>query len=545
VAVAAGLTLATVVGVGTASAHAELLSSDPQPGAVLDAAPAHVTLTFNEPVEISLGAIRLFDGTGTSIDISTARHPSGHGATVEVDLPKLSNGSYVVDWRVVSSDSHPVHAAFTFQIGPDSNLASGLLDQIIGSSHTGKTASIGLGISRALMTAAIALVLGGSLMCGLGILPFGRRQRVAIAVAAPVGTIAGVLAMPLEVGYTAGRSLSVITDGSAWNAVFDTSIGLAWMIRAAVLAVTTVILLITRARSRTWWWRLVLVSGLVVVGIASAYGGHGASGRWHYIGVLTTMLHVSAMAVWLGGLAMLVLSFGDLEREGAHRFSAIALLSVAGIVVTGTIQGFRQVGSIDGLTGTSYGKLLIWKLVGVALVIAVASVARASTHGRLSLSPAPASAASVGAAGVGFDRARLRRATGIELALAVAVVIITSLLMAANPSQATASSPFSATLTSGGYLATITVSPARVGANEVHIFLSSPNSSLDQPDAVNVTIQDPSRDVDPIAVDVVKAGASHVISNSATFPYAATWHMVVTARYGFDEVKFSADIKIV
>jgi copper transport protein len=420
-----------------------------------------------------------------------------------------------------------------------------LLDQIIGSSHTGKTASIGLGMSRALMTAAIALVFGGSLICGLGILPFGRRQRVAIAVAAAVGTIAGVLAMPLEVGYTAGRSLSVITDGSAWSAVLDTSIGLAWMIRAAVLAVTAVILLITRARSRTWWWRLVLVSGLVVVGIASAYGGHGASGRWHYIGVLTTMLHVSAMAVWLGGLAMLVLSFGDLEREGAHRFSAIALLSVAGIVVTGTIQGFRQVGSIDGLTGTSYGKLLIWKLVGVALVIAVASVARASTHGRLSLSPAPASTASVGAAGVGFDRARLRRATGIELALAVAVVIITSLLMAANPSQATASSPFSATLTSGGYLATITVSPARVGANEVHIFLSSPNSSLDQPDAVNVTIQDPSRDVDPIAIDVVKAGASHVISNSATFPYAATWHMVVTARYGFDEDKVSADIKIV
>lgn len=79
VAVTAGLALATFVGVGTASAHAELLSSDPQPGAVLDAAPAHVTLTFNEAVEISLRAIRLFDGTGSSIAISTARHPGGRG----------------------------------------------------------------------------------------------------------------------------------------------------------------------------------------------------------------------------------------------------------------------------------------------------------------------------------------------------------------------------------------------------------------------------------------------------------------------------------
>lgn len=545
VAVAAGLALATFVGVGRVSAHAELLSSDPQPGAVLDTPPSHVTLTFNEPVEISLGAIRVFDGTGKSVDISPARHPNGRGEVVEVDLPKLAPGSYVVDWRVVSSDSHPVHAAFTFQVGPDSNLASGLLDRIIGSSHTGKAASVGLGVSRSLMTAAIAVVFGGLLACALGIVPFGRRQSLAIGIAAAVGAVAGLLAMPLEVAYTAGRSLSVITDGSAWRAVFDTSIGVAWVVRAAALGVTAAVLLITASRSREWWWRALLVIGLVTVGIASAYGGHGASGRWHYLGVLVTMLHVSSMAVWLGGLALLVLSFNQLERDGAERFSRIALLAVAGIVVTGTIQGFRQAGSIDGLTGTSYGKLLIWKLVAVAVVIAVASVARAATHGRLSLSPVSAQPASVGAASAGFDRARLRRATVIEIVLAVVVVIITSLLMAANPSQATASAPFSATLTSGGYLSTITVSPGRVGPNEVHIYLSSPNSSLDQPDAVDVTIQDPSRGVDPIAIPVVKAGASHVISNSATFPYAATWRMVVTARYGFNEVKFTADVKIV
>ncbi|MGZ4770069.1 MAG: copper resistance CopC family protein, partial [Ilumatobacteraceae bacterium] len=103
---AAGLTLAALVGVGQASAHSELLSSDPQPGQVLDQSPEHVTLTFNEDVEISLGAIRVFDGTGKSIDVSAARHPNGHGEIVEVDVPKLSNGSYVVDWRVVSADSH-------------------------------------------------------------------------------------------------------------------------------------------------------------------------------------------------------------------------------------------------------------------------------------------------------------------------------------------------------------------------------------------------------------------------------------------------------
>ena len=537
----AGLALATVVGVGTVSAHAELLSSAPQPGAVLGTAPTHITLTFNEPVEISLGALRLFDGTGASINISTARHPNGDGTVVEVDLPALNNGSYVVDWRVVSADSHPVHAAFTFQVGPTSNLASGLLDQIISSSHTGKTAGTGLTVSRSLVTAAIAIVFGGLLACGLGIVPFGKRQRLLIGIAAGVGAVAGLLAMPLEVGYTAGRSLGVITDGAAWRAVFNTTIGVAWAVRAAGIALTAAVLLVMHSRSRSTWWRVVLGVGLVIVATASAYGGHGATGRWHYLGVFLTMMHVSSMAAWLGGLTMLVVGFQDVERDGAERFSRIALLAVAGVVVSGAIQGLRQVGSLDGLTGTPYGKLLIWKLVAVVATLGIAAVARASTHGRLALAPA-----SVGAAGAGgFDRPRLRRAVTIETALAVVIVVLTSLLMAANPSQASASAPFSATLTSNGYLATIEVSPGRVGGNEVHIFLSSPNSSLAQADAVSVTIQDPSRGVDPIKIDVVKAGADHVISNAATFPYAATWRMVVTARYGFTEVKFTADVKVV
>jgi len=545
VACTAGLALATFVGVGSAFAHSELLTSDPQPGAVLDAPPAHVTLTFNEPVEISLGAIRVFDGTGNSIDVSAARHPDGNSSKVEIDLPKLSNGSYVVDWRVVSADSHPVHAAYTFQVGPTSTLAAGLLDQILGNSHTGKSASVGLTVSRSLVTSSIAIVFGGLLACALGIVPFGRRQRWFIGGAAAVGAIAGVVALPLEVGYTAGRSLDVVFDASAWRAVFDTTIGVAWVVRAVAIAVSAAVLLWTAARCHQGWWRATLTTGLVIVGIASAYGGHGATGRWHYIGVLTTMLHVSAMAVWLGGLALLVLSFKDVNRGGAERFSSIALLAVTGIVITGTIQAFRQIGSLDALTSTSYGKLLIWKLVGVGMVLAVAGVARASTHGRLSLTAASPGPASAGAAALPFDRGRLRRATSIEIVLAVVVVIVTSLLMASNPSEAAASQPFSASLTSDGYLATITVSPARVGDNEVHVFLSSPNSSLTQADAVDVTIQDPSRDVDPIKIPVAKAGAAHWIANSATFPYAATWRMVVTARYGFDEVKFTADVKIV
>ena len=337
----------------------------------------------------------------------------------------------------------------------------------------------------------------------------------------------------------------MITDGSAWRAMFDTTIGVAWVIRASCIALVAAILLATRSHCRATWWQLILIIGLVTVGTASAYGGHGASGRWHYLGVFATMLHVSSMAVWLGGLVLLLISLVEMERRGVERFSSIAAVAMATIVVSGAVQALRQVGSLDALTGTSYGKLLIWKLIVVAGVLAVAAVARQSIHGRLFTRPLAAATVSAAAVDDDFDRGRLRRAISIESVLAVAVVIITSLLMAANPSQAAVSAPFSSTQTSNGYLATVTVAPARVGPNELHIYLSSPNSSLDQPDAVTVTIDDPFRDVNPITIDVTKAGAGHYISNTATFPYAATWRLVVTARYGFEEIVFTNDVKVV
>ncbi|HEY3194332.1 MAG TPA: copper resistance protein CopC, partial [Candidatus Dormibacteraeota bacterium] len=47
---AAAVALALAVLPRSASAHAELLQSTPGPGAVLDSAPAEVTLVFSEPV---------------------------------------------------------------------------------------------------------------------------------------------------------------------------------------------------------------------------------------------------------------------------------------------------------------------------------------------------------------------------------------------------------------------------------------------------------------------------------------------------------------
>jgi uncharacterized protein (DUF58 family) len=138
----------------------------------------------------------------------------------------------------------------------------------------------------------------------------------------------------------------------------------------------------------------------------------------------------------------------------------------------------------------------------------------------------------------------LGRALAIEVACALAIVVTTSVLMAANPSAVSAGRPFSATLVEGDRLVSITLEPGHPGRNDLHLYLSSAASSLIEPDSVQVEISDPTRDVAAIQVPLTRSGAGHFTTPEATFPYAATWTLVVTARYGFDEVQFTAHVPI-
>jgi len=512
---------------GRALAHAELLTTSPAAGAVLDEGPAGITLSFSEPVEINIGGIRLFDGSGNPVDIGASKHPDGRDAEVAAQLGELANGSYVVDWRVVSADSHPVQGAFTFQVGPTSNLQPGIITDIINSAHTSRSASVALGVARGVVIGAIAIVFGGLIVVSLGIVAASRRVKRIVAASAAAGALAGVLQLPLEVGYATGRSFSTLFESSAWSIAFDSRVGVAWVLRAAIIgAVGGALLLLVDDRERVWW-RASAVTALVGVGFASAYGGHGATGRWVPIGVVVTALHVAAMAVWLGGLLLVLVEIRSATPTSVRRFSALALGMVVVLVATGSLQAYRQLGSFDALTNTTYGTVLIRKLVVVVMLVAVAFVSRRIVHREP------------------IDMPRLGRSIAIEAIAAVAIVVFTSLLMASNPSNVVAAKPFSVTLVDGDYLASITVEPGRVGSNEMHLYLSDATSSLIQPDSVTVEISDPSRDVAALQIPVERSGAGHFTTSTATFPYATTWTLTVTARYNtFDEVQFTTDVTI-
>jgi len=116
--------LLTWAGAAPASAHDQLLSSDPADGAVLDAPPAAVTLTFSAEILPISPTIIVRDAAGTAV---VDAEPSVAGAVVTQPLPPgLPSGAFSVTWRVVSADGHPIEGTFAFTVASSASPTPGV-----------------------------------------------------------------------------------------------------------------------------------------------------------------------------------------------------------------------------------------------------------------------------------------------------------------------------------------------------------------------------------------------------------------------------------
>src|SRR5690606_27034000 len=114
---AAAAVLLAILASGPAAAHAVLVGTDPQDGTVLDAPPDALTITFIEPVQAVAGGTTVLAADGSPVDVDVA---AVDDALVVTPAATLDDGTYVVSWRVVSLDTHPVAGAFTFSVGAPS-----------------------------------------------------------------------------------------------------------------------------------------------------------------------------------------------------------------------------------------------------------------------------------------------------------------------------------------------------------------------------------------------------------------------------------------
>jgi len=572
-----------------ASAHAQLESTNPAQSSVLLVPPNQVVLHFGEPVEIDFGSLRVLGPGGQRVDNGGTHHPDGDSHAVAIALPAhLPEGTYVVAWRVISADSHPVHGAFIFSVGTASGAAKANVEATALADQSGSAVVGALyWLIRFAAFVGLLFLVGVAVMITLTWRAGGTTRRVGrllwwswwLLVAATV------LGIAIQGVYAAALPLGDIVRPSLIDAVLHTRFGRIEMLRLLLLLAFVPVLLGIQDRlgrgPRKWTWLVPyeLVLGVALV-ITPGLAGHASTGDQPGLGLALDVVHLAAASVWLGGLALLASFLVGSPGDGGQpddptevtlKVSAYAFTAVAVIVMTGTYQAIRQVGSVYALFHTTYGRTLVVKVLLVIALIGLGALSRRIVHGTWGVRH-PGQAAPQDPDGNGAGRLpgpsvdqpstggetrsdpaaetvavaereparaqdrtgrlrKLRRSVLAEIAVALAVLAVTALLVNAVPAKQAAGLPFSTSFSTLGVQVNAIVDPARAGiGNQVHVYVLS---SLGTPKAIpelDMTLSLPAENLGPLAIPLVVGGPGHYYANDVDIPVAGNWILRFTVR---------------
>ncbi|WP_434097799.1 copper resistance CopC/CopD family protein [Streptomyces mirabilis] len=654
---------AVLAGAAPASAHAALTGSDPQQGAVVSQAPTQVSLTFSEKVAMSDGSVRVLDPKGKRVDTGKATDLGGttYGVKLHSGLP---DGTFTVTYQVVSADSHPVSGAFTFSVGAPSETSVALSDPAVGGGVVGAL----YGVGRYVSYAGFILLVGGAafvLACwqrGAGVRPV-QRLVVSGWLALTGATLALLL---LRGSYVGSGKVGDIFDLTLLGQVLQTKSGAALVSRLLLLAAGALFIAVlfgayarrdeadvtdasgkddgsdnggvdVDAEKRDLTFGLAIGGAVVAAGLAASWAmaEHASTGIQAGLAMPVDVLHLLAVAVWLGGLSTLLVALfrapaeTQIDAVAVRRFSRLAFGSVTVLAATGIYQSWRQVGSWSALTGTWYGQLLLIKIGLVAVLVGIAWISRRWTA-QLSEAPQTKAMATAGATALaelrtkqptkvpaksrdssseGSDstdsdsrdansggsnsgnprraaqlarqqavvatarqkrlrdadpaRAGLRRSVLAEAGVAVVLLAVTTVLTSTEPGrteeaaqQATSSSsqrsgplslklPFDTGGQDGKGTAEVTLDPARVGGNEMHVFVERPNGKAFDVPEVKVAFTLAAKKIGPLPVTPDRIATGHWSAIGVQIPMAGDWEIAVTVRTSdIDQTTVTKNAKI-
>ncbi|MFB8756414.1 copper resistance CopC/CopD family protein [Streptomyces nigra] len=383
---ATGLLLA---GAGPVSAHAALTGSDPRQGAVVDKAPQQISLTFSEKVALSDDSLRVLDPKGKRVD---SGDPAGTGGTTyAVKLHGgLPDGTYTVTYQVVSEDSHPVAGAYTFSIGAPSRTSVSVDGQTAGGGVVGVLYGFGRYVSYA---GFIVLVGGAAFVLGCWRRGTAVRSMQRLVVSGWLALTAATLGLLLVRGsYTGSGKVGDIFDLDLLGQVLQTKTGAALVSRLLLLAAAALFIAVLFGaydkrddeEKRDLTFGLAIGGTVVAAGLAASWAmsEHASTGLQPGLAMPVDVLHLLAVAGWLGGLTALLVALyrapaeTPLDAAAVRRFSQLAFGSVLTLVATGVYQSWRQLGSWSAFTGTRYGQLLLVKIGLVVLLVGIAWISR-------------------------------------------------------------------------------------------------------------------------------------------------------------------------
>jgi copper transport protein len=513
--------LVLMLGASSASAHATLVGTDPSEGEVLSETPDVVTFTFDETVSLTSDGIQVFDAEGEPVDADA----SSADEVVTADLPdELDDGTYVVTYRVVSADGHPIAGSLQFSIGaPSSSVVPPKANVDAEPTRAMKTAvGVVQGLGYLGLFLAAGLVVFQCWILGAARVSASTRDLLTRVHwgATGLAVLAWAAAVPLDGAYQQGFGLggAVRADAIDLDLVGDDLVVLGLITVGLGLG-----LLAPRARDFASLGALLAAAAPSVIGHTRAY-------EPVPLLVATDILHMSAGAIWLGGLAGLVLTLPSLSGRAKDaagvlaRFSAIAATVLALLVVSGSLLGWRIIGSWSALFGETYGRLLLVKIGIVAVIGGVAA------WNRYRLLPRARDA--VGHTELQRAAGVVRRAVRVEALLIVAVLGVTGFLTnqpPRNESPGAAAAPDRVdSAPVGDYQALITLDPGTRGPNTLSLQIQDQaGEPLDLFAAPEVSVSNSEVDLGSLVLEPVGAGT---YTASVVFPTSGAWEAAVSLR---------------
>lgn len=482
------LLIGALVGAVDVTGHAELLRSEPAADAVLLSMPSRVRLSFSEPVDPPADAVTIIGPDGERVDGRDSQVADDDERALLVSFDGQARGTYVVRWRAISADSHPISGDFQFSVGVASDVTAAELAPL--SLQT--TGAIPLqAAARWLHLLGLALLAGPLAMLTL----MGARSTMpaidrglwqcsrwgAVSLLAVSG-----LALVAQSAAVAG-SLAEGVQRTALMSLLETRWGTLWALRTLVVAVAIAATSFAPSRMASGqptrsWHALVLVTAAALLTL-TAMNGHSAATAPVWLSLPVDWLHLTATTVWIGGLFTLTAivipaarrlgldQCGRVLGSVVPRFSTTAFVSVQVLVLTGLYHLWTHVSDWNALVSTSYGRTLLVKLVLVGVMLLPAAFHLLVVKRRL-VGDRPTMTA---------EHVRtFHRTVGVEAGVGVLVLAAVGLLTtlpparsveaapAAPPATALADQP-AVTLTApaGSSVVTLALGPGRIGSNRL------------------------------------------------------------------------------
>jgi copper transport protein len=465
---AAAVTLALPA---AAWAHAALVRTVPAASVILNRPPPLVQLTYTEAVEPKFAAVSVTNAAGQSQTAGTPRRSASDPKTLVVPLHRVAQGWYLVYWRVISADGHPVRGAFTFAVGPN----PGPAPQFVIPSISETAATPRLVTARSVVFVAVMAAIGLFLLRIAIARPVVRRvaetRLLAVSVAFGVAALIGLVAIPVYVlmataqfalrsTFDLGALFPLLRDSAFGRGFLDLELVFALFVVAAGIAIW-----IDRPdREQRSIAELLSLAGALAAAAAAllvpGLAGHAAQTSPRGATLLFDWLHLSAGSIWMGGLIGLLVLWRSLPAArrvaglvvAIPRFSNTAFVSVLTLIGSGIGAAVIHLPTLASLWQTSYGQALLVKigLLGTAMLLAAVNLLR--TRPRL-LAHRDRPELGPGAAVL------LRRLVAGEVLLVVSAVVAAAVLSSLPP-------PAKALAKVGGAVARVGPGPVLETVNE-------------------------------------------------------------------------------